>query len=258
MAKLYRGIDISLYDGEPDFEKVHNDGIDFVMIKASQGSTQYYANPFADPMFVKNVKRFAAVKGKFYAGTYHYMTSKTVSDAIKEAKFYIKTIEPYKDVLQLWAAVDVEEPDYKGLGKKLVTNIVKAFCDTVKEAGYRPMVYTTKYWTQNYFTMPEGVPFWQALWTESNKFPAGARMWQKGTAAVDGIRNGRNETDYDLAYGIMGDANGDGEVNAKDVTTAMKWLVGKKGVKINESQMDFDRDGKVTARDVTTLMKALL
>ena len=168
MAKLYKGIDISFYDGEPDFEKVRNAGIDFVMIKASQGATQNYANPFVDPMFVKNIKRFAATPGKIYAGSYHYMTSKTVASAKKEAEFYIKTISPYKFNLQLWAAVDVEEAYYKTLGKSLVTQIVKTFCDTVKAAGFRPMVYSTKYWAQNYFSLPEGVPFWQALWTDSN------------------------------------------------------------------------------------------
>jgi len=258
MAKQYKGIDISLYDGEPDFEKVQNAGIDFVIIKASQGRTPSYANHFADPMFVKNIKSFAKTKGKFYAGTYHYMTSKTVADAIKEAKFYIKTISPYREYIQLWAAVDVEEAYYKTLGKSLVTQIVKAFCDTVKAAGFRPMVYSTKYWTQTYFSLPEGVPFWQALWTDSNKFPAGARVWQKGSAAVDGVRNGAPKTDYDLAYGIMGDANGDGEVNAKDVTAAMKHIINPKKYLINESQMDFDRDGKVTAKDVTALMKAIM
>lgn len=252
MSKLYKGIDISLYQGEPDFAKVRDAGIDFVIFKASQGRAPNYNKPFVDPKFKVNVPRFAATPGKIYGGSYHYLMAKTVAEAEQEAKFYIETIKPYRFNLQLWAAVDVEDSTLP-TDKALLTKIVKLFCDRVREAGFRPIVYSTKYWTQTRFTMPDGVPFWQALWADI-PFPAGARIWQKGAARIAGI-NG--DVDYNLAYDIMGDGNGDGKVNSADVVAAMKHIV-KKNPKINESQLDFDRDGKVTAKDVRALMKAIV
>lgn len=58
--KAYRGIDISLYQGEPDFRAVKNAGMDFVILKASQGRTAEYNAPFEDPKFRTNVKRLSS------------------------------------------------------------------------------------------------------------------------------------------------------------------------------------------------------
>lgn len=255
MSKLYKGIDISLFQGNNvDFAKVRDSGIDFVIIRASQGRLPGKCDhPYIDSCFKTNVARLAQTKGKIYGGSYHLLAARNVEEAEQEAKFYIETIKPYKYNLQLWSVCDVEFEilpyDYN-----LLSKIVKVFCDRVKEAGFRPMVYSTKLWTQTRFAIPNGIPFWQALWAETS-FPKGARVWQKGLANVPGVSGA---VDYNLAYDIMGDSNGDGLVNAKDVTAAMKFLVKKKGVTVNESQLDFDRDGKVTAKDVTALMKAII
>lgn len=207
-----------------------------------------------DSDFRKNVERLAATPGKIYGGSYHLLAARTLEEADEEAEFYINLVKPYKYNLQLWSCCDVEYKPALPEDKALLSKIVKRWCDKVAAAGLRPMIYSTKGWTQYRFDMPAGVPFWQALWANVS-YPEGARIWQKGSAYVDGVDG---PVDYNLGYGIMGDANGDGEVNAKDVTAAMKYLVKKKGVTINESQMDFDRDGKVTAKDVTALMKALV
>ena len=51
MSKLYKGIDISYYQGDVDYEKVKNSGIDFIMIKAGQGRTvpSYFISNFSVP-----------------------------------------------------------------------------------------------------------------------------------------------------------------------------------------------------------------
>ena len=54
-----------------------------------------------------------------------------------------------------------------------------------------------------------------------------------------------------------GDANGDGKINAKDVTAIMKYLVGFSDG-LDESAADFNGDGKINAKDVTALMKAIV
>lgn len=253
MSKLYRGIDISLYQGEVDFAAVRDAGIDFVMFKASQGRTADYDHPFADPKFRTNVDRFARTPGRIYGGSYHYLMARNADEAREEADFFIATVKPYRFNLQLWAAVDVEDASLN-MNAAALTEIVKIFCDRVKAAGLRPMVYSSSWWLKNRFTAPAGVPVWEANWSAS-AIPAGARMWQSGTGNVPGIVG---EVDIDCAYDIMGDADGDGKVSAKDVTAIMAHMLRRKGSDINESQADFDRDGKITARDVLSLMRAML
>lgn len=254
MSKLYKGIDISLYQKDVDFEKVKNDGIDFVIFKASQGSTPDYPNPFVDPYFERNVRRFAQTPGRIYGGSYHFLTAQTVERAKLEADFYIKTIKPYRYNLQLWAVVDVEIPTVTA-DRGTFSQIVKVFCDKVRDAGFRPMIYTAQWYINAYFDPPKDVPLW-LVDVNTSKFPENARMWQCGYKYVDGVVGA---VDYDYAYDIMGDANGDGKVNSRDVRATMQYISSKgKSGAINESQVDFDRDGKVTARDVTALMKAIM
>jgi hypothetical protein len=60
------------------------------------------------------------------------------------------------------------------------------------------------------------------------------------------------------AEGLAGDVNNDGKVNARDVTTLMKAIIGNRSKSFNEQNADVNNDGKINARDVTTLMKRLV
>lgn len=51
-----------------------------------------------------------------------------------------------------------------------------------------------------------------------------------------------------------GDADGDGSINAKDVTAIMKYMVGNKKYVVFENYADYNGDGKINARDVLSLM----
>lgn len=55
----------------------------------------------------------------------------------------------------------------------------------------------------------------------------------------------------------VGDINGDGEINAKDVTMLRRHLAGGWGVTVNEEDADINGDGEVNAKDVTMLRRYL-
>lgn len=55
-----------------------------------------------------------------------------------------------------------------------------------------------------------------------------------------------------------GDANGDGRINAKDVTAVMKAIVGKSAPGYIERLADANGDGKINAKDVSLLMKRIV
>ena len=62
---------------------------------------------------------------------------------------------------------------------------------------------------------------------------------------------------YEPAF-TPGDVDGNGKLNAKDVTAIMKHLVGKTPANFNADAADFDGNGKINAKDVTGLMKYLV
>lgn len=184
-----RGIDVSTYQGSINWSAVKASGIDFAIVKATQGhavSSSSYL--FTDRQFANNVTGAHDVGLK--VGVYHYLTAKTVKEAQREAQHFIDTIAPYKPRIELWAAVDVEEDKYLPRNKKVLSAIVDAFCAYVEAEGYRPMVYTNP----NYLTYRlERIPdrdLWLALWRDKERKPTGydtMKIWQYGAETVKGI-----------------------------------------------------------------------
>lgn len=248
----YKGIDVSKWQGSPDFGKVRDAGYSFVMVKASQGGSRDYPFPFKDPEFDKNMLRLADTPGELYAGAYHYMIAQTAQQARREAEFFVKTLRPYTEHLQLWAAVDIEL-DTVTVDRKTYSEALAAFTDTVRAAGFRPMIYTAEWYINAHLeTLPENVPLWLCD-LQSTTWPKGAQLWQWAQGDVPGIEG---TVDLNVGRAIMGDVNGDGRVNARDVLAMMQYIV-TGSPNIDLKQADFDRDGKITARDVTALMKAV-
>ena len=249
--KIYKGIDISLFQPGADFPAIKAAGIDFVMLKAGQGRIPGEWNaPFTDPYFERYIK--AADAAGLYAGSYGYFMANSEAEVREEAAYYIALLRKYKFNHQLWAAVDVEDSHLTG-DRAALTARVKLFCDLVRAAGFRPMVYANSWWLESRFESPAGVPIWEANWSASAR-PSRARMWQyTSTGRVGGI-NGN--VDMNVAYSIIGDADGDGNVDMADVIRMMRAAAGWK-VGIDEGQADLDKDGKVSVKDVILLMRAL-
>lgn len=251
--KKYKGIDVSLYQGDIDWKRVKADGIAFTMIKASQGRTAGYDSPFTDPGFHKN--RQGAGQAGLYWGCYHYLTCRTPDEAKAEAEYFTRLIRPCSPAMKLWAAVDVEDHATVGtMTPEEITRCVKIFCDTVAAAGLRPMVYANSYWLNQKFTPPEGVPIWEANLSVGDR-PSRAKIWQHSfTGKVDGIAG---EVDLNVGVDIIGDANGDGRVNMADVTAVLRYIAGWRGVTIDEGQADVNDDGYVTLSDVAGILRII-
>lgn len=177
---MVNGIDVSYANGYIDWKKVAASGRRFAMIKATQGravSSNSYL--FADRLFAQNVT--GAKAAGMDVGVYHYLTAKTVKEAQVEADHFIETIEPYKDKINLYAAVDVEEDKYLPKNKALLTEIVNAFCAAVKAAGYDPCVYTNPAYLTSRLNDVSKWPLWLACWNKSDTLPKGyerAVVWQ--------------------------------------------------------------------------------
>ena len=68
-------------------------------------------------------------------------------------------------------AFDIEDSSQTGLGRRVCTDMVIAFCDKIKSAGYRPMLYCNPNWLQNYLYKDELLKkydIWLANWGVSS------------------------------------------------------------------------------------------
>lgn len=70
------------------------------------------------------------------------------------------------------------------------------------------------------------------------------------------LRAGEQD-DGNTTVATVGDIDGDGNINAKDVTLLRRNLAGGWGVTVNEEDADIDGDGNINAKDVTLLRRFL-
>lgn len=188
---MKRGIDVSVFQSGINWERVKASGVDFAMIKATQGRSEQNAalRLFTDSFFIRNM--IGAGKAGIRIGVYHYLTAQTVTEALEEAEYYLSVIAPYRGAVSLYAAVDVESK-YLPDDKNMLTMIVNAFCKRIQCEGYTPMVYTNPNFLKNRIGDISVWPLWLALWRDKKYVPTKAdypniRIWQWGAEAIDGI-----------------------------------------------------------------------
>ena len=190
------GIDVSVYQGTIDWKKVKSSGIDFAIIRAGYRGYGTNGTLVEDSMFSKNV--LGAIANKIDIGIYFYTQAITTDEAKEEAKFVLNLIKKYGIKITYPIAIDTElsnaNPQYSGradnLSKQERTKIVKAFCDTIKNAGYIPMIYANKYWLNDNLDMSKlsSYDIWLAHYTNKTDYKGNYTMWQyTSTGRVDGI-----------------------------------------------------------------------
>lgn len=192
------GIDVSEHNGVVDFVDVKNDNKQFVMIRLG-----YYNH--IDKKFWDNVEN--AHKAKINFGVYLYSYAYSVNEAKIEANFVIDTLEQlvdkgYGTYFTLPVAYDMEDDTMVKYGKTQLTKQMTTFCNMIKSAGYRPMIYANENWFKNYLNIntavSNGYKIWCASWVKnpsfSNQMVVGntgvkADMWQytSGSGQSDGF-----------------------------------------------------------------------
>lgn len=191
---FFRGIDVSKWQGKINWKKVSDDDIDFVMIRSSYGYED------TDPMLKANVS--GCEKYGMDYGFYHYTYARNVSEAKKEAKYFLKTIKKYDPDYPL--VLDIEENFYKSMSRKKVTDIVVTFMEELEDAGYYAMIYCSPSFINECLDRSriKDYDIWIACWGDSEKlnsyYDGHYGMWQyTDEGSVSGIKG---DVDLDYAY----------------------------------------------------------
>lgn len=264
---MKRGIDVSTYQGDINWAQVKADGIDFAFIKATQGRSVSNASlrNFEDGKFAQNIVN--ANRWGIRIGVYHYLTAWNVTEAMREAEYFLSVIAPYRSIIDLWAAVDVED-SRSPKDKTLMAQIVNTFCSRVEAEGYRPMVYTNPDWLTNKLGNVSHWDLWLALWRNKANVPTAdkypnLRVWQWGTEAVDGI-TGKTDANYMICdIEVEEPPKSETVVTAKKDNTPSEWA--KEAVKwakdnkiiVGNSSGDLGLHGTVTVEQMCVFAKRI-
>ena len=127
-SNIYEGIDVSGWQGNIDYKQVVNSGIQIVYMKASEGTN------FVDPYLNQNYSNAKANGLK--VGFYHYLTARSVNDAIKQANFFVSTISGKTPDCRL--AMDFES--FGNLNREEINEIGLTFMKTVENLSGKKMV----------------------------------------------------------------------------------------------------------------------
>lgn len=177
-----KGIDVSYAQGAINWAKVKAAGVDFAMIRASRGEVSDSRPIAQDVTFEYNITQ--ATANGIKVGVYHYLYASSVTEARKEARFFLKTIKPYKITYPV--VLDIEEQYQAKLGKSSVTKIVKAFLDEVSAAGYYAMIYCNKTWLTDYLDMSKLTDYdvWLAQWNTVPTYKGDFGIWQYSSKGI--------------------------------------------------------------------------
>lgn len=189
---MFKGIDVSYAQGNINFSSIDKSQVQFAIIRSSFG---WEANQ-KDNQFERNYSNFK--KLGIPVGAYHYSYAKTADQAIKEAKYCIECIKGKTFELPIY--IDIEDDSVISAGKRNLTDVVKAFCDYMKQQGYRTGLYTNPSWLNNYLYKDELLgkySLWLAHW-EVSEPGFSCDLWQYNVGnrkPVDGI-SGEIDLDY--------------------------------------------------------------
>ncbi len=158
---IYRGIDVSEFQGNINYNEVKNAGIEIVYIRSSEGTN------FIDPFFKTNYENAKANGLK--VGFYHYVTARDTESAIQEADFFASVIEGTSPDCKL--AMDFEYFD--GLSTYEVNEISITFLNRLQQVTNKDViVYSDAYNAQNVFNKEvASYPLWIADYFVSTPAP---------------------------------------------------------------------------------------
>ncbi len=197
----HKGIDVSRFQEEIDWEQVASDGVEYAFIRV--GIRGYGSGALVeDDAYETNVE--GALAQGIAVGVYFYSQAITVEEAIEEADFVLEAVDRY-DGITYPIVIDIEKVGEEGaradaLTKEERTQVCLAFCERIVEAGYTPMIYGNTETFTLLLDIEQIAQYdrWIAFYDEILCFPYEFSVWQythNGTVA--GIDS---STDLNLSF----------------------------------------------------------
>lgn len=186
------GIDVSVYQGEIDWQQVAAAGIDFAIIRVGYRGYGSEGKMMPDKYYTQNIQ--GALNAGLDVGVYYFSQAITVEEARQEAAYVIEQVKDYP--LTYPVVFDWERQNYAGSRTQTVPSVntmcqmANAFCADITAAGYQAMVYfnPSEGYKQYDLSQLMNYPFWLAQYNNLPTFYYDFDMWQyTSSGRVPGI-----------------------------------------------------------------------
>lgn len=176
MNILRSGIDISGWQGDFDIAKAKAEGFSFAVLKGGGGDDGLYT----DSRFARNYEKAKALG--LPVGVYWFSKALTTEAAVEEAEyFYANCLKGRQFELPVY--IDIENKTQLALGKRLLTDIIHAFCQNLEAKGFWVGIYSSLSYFGSYMYDGELQRYahWVACWAKTCGYSGDCfGLWQYG------------------------------------------------------------------------------
>lgn len=205
------GIDVSRWNETINWESVKNEGVGYAIIRAGYRGSVTGAL-VEDFYFKQNIE--GALAAGVPVGIYFFTQATTQVEAVEEASMVLSMIEDYDITYPIFIDTEGAGGDGRadGLDVRTRTSVCEAFCETIRNAGYRAGIYASKNWfNQRLDTarLPDNIVIWLAEYSEAPvpTYEGEYHMWQYSSSGrIVGIEG---RVDLNLSYLDEEDLKGD-------------------------------------------------
>ena len=205
-ASLF-GADFSKHQGTIDWASVKQSGVEFVILRAAVRGYGSSGNLMTDSQIAANIE--GALSQNIDVGIYVFSQAVTTEEAVEEAERALDIIKGYDIKLPVYFDSEYSGAPNRtgradGLTKAERTSLAIAFCETVRNAGYKPGVYASKSFFYNNLGyaafQSRGYEIWLAHYISSvTDFKYPYNIWQyTSKGSIGGVQS--EYADLDIAY----------------------------------------------------------
>lgn len=183
-------IDVSQHQGDIDWQQVADSGVEMAIIRL--GIRGYGSGALVmDQCFTQNIE--GATAAGLEVGVYFFTQAVSIEEAQEEADFVLESLREYDFHGPI--VLDIEKVEDNAARGNAVTpeertSFARVFCDRIRNAGYRPMIYGNAYslFAMLDITQLEEYDIWYAFYNNYLYYPYEVRAWQySSTSTVPGI-----------------------------------------------------------------------
>ena len=204
-ASLF-GADFSKHQGTIDWASVKQSGVEFVILRAAVRGYGSSGNLMTDSQIAANIE--GALSQNIDVGIYVFSQAVTTEEAVEEAERALDIIKGYDIKLPIYFDSEYSGAPNRtgradGLTKAERTSLAIAFCETVRNAGYKPGVYASKSFFYNNLGyaafQSRGYEIWLAHYISSvTDFKYPYNIWQyTSKGSIGGVQS--EYADLDIA-----------------------------------------------------------
>ena len=185
-----RGIDLSVFQGDVDWDKAAADGVEFAIIRLGyRGYGKGALQP--DELFTSHLD--GAHAAGIDTGAYFFSQALTAEEGREEAQYVLEQLDGRRMEMPIyfdWEPIAVEDSRTNGYDYAHLTDSAVAFCQTIEAAGYRAGVYINRQQGYYHYDLRRLADYslWVADYNSYPDFYYRFDMWQyTAEGQVDGL-----------------------------------------------------------------------